>query len=499
MEGEETFDSAVCRLFHSTCGNGYLSRREVVQAAVETFPGCGMAVGRFFDSFFDAKRLGTCQLYDLASGLCRALDAKLEGVEEAGGSWKKLVWLWDEAMDRPALARGMSEEQKSKGEQKDRLVLLLSLQWMRELGEGTPEVETFDNQVGGHKGDAEMKAAGTTIMKPLNMQEVRAKKLFVGFRWLISYQWLFYENLDLMRRKGLVPDGLFARFHGRTSLPAADGGWSDWLVLENLCQVMKHPSILDLKIGSSSLGATKAGAVKKVKQAVVKVRLALSLFFKIISHHWQAMTTSSTLGFRVAGMKVYHPSKAAHDTKPKKYGMSLTKANVHTAFQEFLSPDGAWQESLAKQLLAELQRIRTFFAAQQLFSFNSSSLLCLYDNGELIVRLIDFAHCYPLPGETNEHGFVSCAPVNPAPVPQIAGSTQHALSELLFFLLCRLCLTRAIFRRRQSLRRILLIGLPLGSQAVGQYAPGAFHIQVAGQAGGRRGPRHRRGHAAPGR
>ncbi len=412
MEGVETFDETVSRLFHTSCGNQYLSRREVVESAKAVFPRCGPVVGRLFDAYYDGAQVGTCRMHDLARGLSQlllgtsqlALQGRLEEVDEEGGSWAGLTWLWDEELQRPALARTMNEAKRRRGQKKDYLLLLLSLQWVKELGEALPEVETFENQVGGHKGDAEMKAAGGTIMKPLNMQEVRRKKK-ENKSVADSLQWLFYENLELLTSKELIPPGLFARFFGRTRLPDADGsgGWSDWLVLENLCQEMKHPSILDLKIGASSMGQTKSGAVKKVKQAVVK-----------------AMSTSSSLGFRVAGMKVYHPAKTGHETKPKKYGMSLTKATVHTAFQDFLSPDGIWQPALARPLLGELERIRTFFLTQMYFSFNSSSLLVLYDaGGALIVRLIDFAHCFPLPGTDNALGFVSCAPLSPHPVPPI--------------------------------------------------------------------------------
>jgi hypothetical protein len=128
-------------------------------------------------------------------------------------------------------------------------------------------------------------------------------------------------------------------------------------------------------------------------------------------------------------MKIFHPSKGVHETKAKKYGMKLTKANIHTAFQDFCSPNWEWKRTLAEQLLAELQRIRVFFAAQQLFSFHSSSLLCLHDGNVLVVRLIDFAHCYPLPGEHNELAFVSCAPLITTPVPPIESASQLALSK----------------------------------------------------------------------
>lgn len=71
--------------------------------------------------------------------------------------------------------------------------------------------------------------------------------------------------------------------------------------------------------------------------------------------------------------------------------------------------------------------IRGFFADQQLLSFNSSSILILYEGTNLMVRLIDFAHCFPLSGETNPLGFISCAPKNTEDPPSIVkNSSLHS-------------------------------------------------------------------------
>lgn len=74
-----------------------------------------------------------------------------------------------------------------------------------------------------------------------------------------------------------------------------------------------------------------------------------------------------------------------------------------------------------EQMHAQLNEIRAFFADQKLLSFNSSSILILYEDTRLIVRLIDFAHCYPLSGEENASiGFISCAPPTSEQAPSLS-------------------------------------------------------------------------------
>jgi len=63
----------------------------------------------------------------------------------------------------------------------------------------------------------------------------------------------------------------------------------DYIILENLLKDYKSPSVMDIKMGGNSSGTdTSASVIKRFKQSVVS-----------------NMTTSHSLGFRVAGMKVW--------------------------------------------------------------------------------------------------------------------------------------------------------------------------------------------------
>ncbi len=103
---------------------------------------------------------------------------------------------------------------------------------------------------------------------------------------------------------------------------------------------------------------------KKIKQKVVR-----------------AITTSHSLGFRVAGFKVWRTDKGTYDERDKKYGISLTAKTMIDAIRAYLTPSDAVgvRYDVAVALLAKLKRIREWMQTQTQFSFNSSSILLLYD------------------------------------------------------------------------------------------------------------------------
>jgi hypothetical protein len=170
LEPYGSIDEAVAHLFNLFSGNGFVSRSEVVKSAEKVWPGSGAVVGAFFDTYYDSARYGTMQLHDFAKGLAAAVlveknedDASLTS---DGTFFNRLMWTWDRSVELPVIQQGANfSEEACRG----KAALLLSLQWMAEAG-GAAVVQAFENQVGGHKGEAEMKAAGDTIMKPLNLQ-----------------------------------------------------------------------------------------------------------------------------------------------------------------------------------------------------------------------------------------------------------------------------------------------------------------------------------------
>lgn len=171
MEEGHSLDERIALRFNAVSGTGYISRLEVVNAAEKVWPGSAGMVGSFFDRFIDPDKRGTMRLYDFALGLSKAYAEKeLSSVEDEDEKRiQSLFYVWDAVSDAPVEAHLHQQEKVDVVACRQRLAFLLAMQWMSAAGTSS-KVETFENQVGGHKGDAEMKAAGDTIMKPLNLQ-----------------------------------------------------------------------------------------------------------------------------------------------------------------------------------------------------------------------------------------------------------------------------------------------------------------------------------------
>jgi 1D-myo-inositol-tetrakisphosphate 5-kinase/inositol-polyphosphate multikinase len=170
------------------------------------------------------------------------------------------------------------------------------------------------------------------------------------------------------------------------------------IVLENVASGFRRPSVLDVKLGSR-LWADDAPASKRVKLDAVSQE-----------------TTSHSLGFRIAGMKVWVGDKdksdasekevdgqkntdtdASEGEKPKPqiiekdgyrrydkwYGRSFNDQNVKEGFEAFLSGTrtGKTDHSklVAKRLANEIRRIQTALELEESRMY-SASVLIIYES-----------------------------------------------------------------------------------------------------------------------
>jgi inositol-polyphosphate multikinase len=152
------------------------------------------------------------------------------------------------------------------------------------------------------------------------------------------------------------------------------------IVLENVANGFVHPNILDVKLGSR-LWAEDASAAKRVKL-----------------NEDSRNSTSGSLGFRIAGMKVWKGSKVAGESDSaqgdcedkdgyrcynKFYGRKLTAANVKKGFEEFLSglTNVDSQKLLAARFAHEMRCIQLALEREESRMYSASALI-VYEGDE---------------------------------------------------------------------------------------------------------------------
>ncbi|ELR15133.1 EF hand domain containing protein [Acanthamoeba castellanii str. Neff] len=211
-------------------------------------------------------------------------------------------------------------------------------------------------QVAGHKGKDAMLKEATNILKPLAAPEFE-----------------FYEQV----RK--LPDDVqkfFPAYFGRRSMTDPSGkSTSHYIVLEDLTKGLDAACVCDLKIGRR--GHDEQASTKKVLQ-----QKALC-----------AVTTSSSLGFRMCGMRYWRKDETLV-VRDKPWGAKLRDSTMRPALVEFLDNGENIRFEAIDAWLPKLRAILSWFESQTSFHFYSSSVLLIYDakGSETDVRLVDFAH-----------------------------------------------------------------------------------------------------------
>jgi 1D-myo-inositol-tetrakisphosphate 5-kinase/inositol-polyphosphate multikinase len=138
------------------------------------------------------------------------------------------------------------------------------------------------------------------------------------------------------------------------------------IVLENVLAGFQKPNFVDVKLGRR-LWADDAAPAKRAKLDDVA-----------------AQTTSGSLGFRIAGMKVWHPEGLGeYKVFDKFYGRTLTPDNVKDAFSTFLCLDQKTEDlDIVKDVISNIEEavgsIEEIIAKQESRMY-SASLLFVYE------------------------------------------------------------------------------------------------------------------------
>lgn len=141
----------------------------------------------------------------------------------------------------------------------------------------------------------------------------------------------------------------------------------DGIVLENVAYGFYKPSIMDIKLGSR-LWADDAPEAKRARLDKVA-----------------GQTTSGSLGFRIAGMRVWKVDEEKYDIYDKNYGRTFTSSNVQEAFEEFFGTNKYRMSRARRTALeacaAEIEQINQVLANEEI-RFYSSSLLLVVEGDE---------------------------------------------------------------------------------------------------------------------
>jgi hypothetical protein len=182
----------------------------------------------------------------------------------------------------------------------------------------------------------------------------------------------FYEGL---KNRPIPPEivPFFPKFYG---IELIEG--HKYIVMEDLTFGYKQPSIIDIKMGTSSVG----------EEATPEKRAAMALKDKT--------TTTVSLGIRVVGARVYSNTEHAFVVKKKDYGKRLTDAQIDDALAFCFSDGKTVRKELLKLYLDKLRVLEKWFSSQHVMRIYSSSLLFVYEGeGNEVkgdIRMIDFAH-----------------------------------------------------------------------------------------------------------
>eukprot|EP00090_Calanus_glacialis_P009121 TRINITY_DN17480_c0_g1_i1.p1 TRINITY_DN17480_c0_g1~~TRINITY_DN17480_c0_g1_i1.p1 ORF type:complete len:440 (+),score=150.05 TRINITY_DN17480_c0_g1_i1:38-1357(+) len=134
-----------------------------------------------------------------------------------------------------------------------------------------------------------------------------------------------------------------------------------YILLENLTSKLRHPCVLDLKVGTRQYGDGASASKKISKDAKV------------------AKTTSGLLGLRLGGMQVYQVSLGRYICRTKNYGRGLSADGLKSALRQFFCNGLLVRTDVIQALLVKLSQLQQLLAGLDSYRFYTSSLLVTYD------------------------------------------------------------------------------------------------------------------------
>ena len=194
------------------------------------------------------------------------------------------------------------------------------------------------------------------------------------------YTNLYAEGADetLVSLRPMVP-----RFYG-----SEQRGDKTYVVMENLCEGLAAPCIMDCKLGR--VAWAPGYSAEKIAHQVYK----------------GDKTTSNLLGFRISGQVIRDPQGTVVKSWMKGEGFfGISGANISQVFTDFVTINGRVRYDVVQEFRDKTLAYTNWFIGQHELHFVATSVLYVYDQAaegaNVSVRLIDFAHV--LPGNGPDH------------------------------------------------------------------------------------------------
>ncbi|KAH3767104.1 inositol hexakisphosphate kinase 3 [Pelomyxa schiedti] len=225
-----------------------------------------------------------------------------------------------------------------------------------------------DGQVGGHGGAGALLFENGRVLKPATCPKEVA----------------FYKQVAAGHAPHAVKFHLVPQFFG-TEERDTPYGRINYFIMEDMLQGFKHPSILDIKMGTQTWheDCTEEKRLQHIEQ--------------------DSKCTTGKYGFRFCGMKVWDVAKKAAQKFDKRYGwFALEEDAMVEALTTFLNDGTRVRTDIIPFFLERLDQVRKFMSGGG-WAMYASSLLFVYDDATVEdshppgVFMIDFAHAVRLP------------------------------------------------------------------------------------------------------
>lgn len=256
-----------------------------------------------------------------------------------------------------------------------------------------PDPSTFiaySHAAAGHDGVCS-DPTGAMLIKPCTPAEVAFYESAADHPDFQTYMPTFMGTLTLNENQEASPATISAPVISNGLKNSGAGGWKPSggkkldtglsIVLENVTAGFKRPNVIDLKLGARLWDDDALEAKRKKLDELSDA------------------TTSGSLGFRVAGMKVYRPGKSksgfeehiefkedGYLSYDKYYGRGFGTENIHEAFEEFLGGEETLKKPgrtkrVAKRLAREVRSLAAVLEKDESRMY-SASILMVYEGDD---------------------------------------------------------------------------------------------------------------------